>query len=124
MTFVRRRVLVVEDDYLVSLTTIDILESIGCEIVGPAGRLAAALQLAQSESLDAALLDMNICGEMVWPVAEVLQHRGVPFLFLSAYSKPSDVPKVLASVAQLEKPLEKNRLIRPFPWLHPKKSLS
>jgi DNA-binding NarL/FixJ family response regulator len=58
MTFAGRRVLVVEDEFLVSLTTIDLLESIGCEIVGPATRLAAAVQLAQSESLDAAVLNV------------------------------------------------------------------
>ena len=50
-------------------TPIDLLERIGCEIVGPAARLAAAVQLAQSESLDAAVLDIDIAGEMIWPVA-------------------------------------------------------
>ena len=65
MTFVGRRVLVVEDDFLVSLMTVDFLQSIGCEVVGPAVRLPAALQLAQSESLDAALLDINLAGDMV-----------------------------------------------------------
>ena len=54
-----------EDDLLVSLMTVDFLESIGCEVIGPAARLAAALQLAQSESLDATMLDINIAGDMV-----------------------------------------------------------
>jgi DNA-binding NarL/FixJ family response regulator len=62
MTFVGRRVLVVEDQFLVSLLTIDTLESVGCEIVGPAARIADAAQLAQSESLDAAVLDVNVGG--------------------------------------------------------------
>jgi CheY-like chemotaxis protein len=56
---------VVEDNFLVSLMTVDFLESIGCEVVGPAIRLPAALQLAQSESLDATMLDINIAGDMV-----------------------------------------------------------
>jgi len=111
MTFVGRRVLVVEDDFLVSLTTIDFLESIGCEVVGPATRLAAAVQLAQSESLDAAVLDINIGGDMIWPVAEELRRRGVPFLFLSAYHRLNLVPVLFAAAPLLEKPLEQNRLL-------------
>jgi DNA-binding response OmpR family regulator len=111
VTLVSRRILVVEDDFLVALTTIDILESIGCEIVGPASRLAAAVQLAQTESLDAAILDINISGEMIWPVAEELQRRDVPFLFLSAYPQPSIVPKIFATIARLEKPLAEGRLV-------------
>lgn len=70
MTFAGRRVLVVEDDFLVSLATTDLLESTGCVIVGPAARIAAALRFARTESLDAAVLDVDIVGEMVWPVAE------------------------------------------------------
>jgi DNA-binding response OmpR family regulator len=110
MTFLGRRILVVEDEFLVSLTTIDLLENIGCEIVGPAARLAAAVQLAQSESLDAAVLDINIAGEMIWPVAEELQRRGVPFLFFSAYPQ-SVVPALFATRPRLDKPLDKNRLL-------------
>jgi len=108
---VRQRVLVVEDDFLVALTTMDVLESIGCKIVGPAARLAAAIQLVQSESLDATVLDINISGEMIWPVAEELQRRGIPFLFLTAYPQLSIVPKFFATVARLEKPLVKNHLL-------------
>jgi len=111
MTFVGRRVLVVEDQFLVSLAIIDLLESIGCQIVGPAARLTAAVKLAQSETLDAAVLDIDIAGEMVWPAAEELQRRGVPFLFLTAYSL-NVVPALFAAIPCLEKPLEKNQLLR------------
>ena len=112
MKFVGRRILVVEDEFLVSLATIDFLESIGCEIVGPAAGLAAAVHLAQSESLDAAVLDINIAGEMIWPVAAELQHRGVPFLFLSAHTPLMVFPTLFAAAPRLEKPLEHNRLLR------------
>jgi CheY-like chemotaxis protein len=112
MAFAGRRVLMVEDEFLVSLTTIDLLESIGCEIVGPATRLAAAVQLAQSESLDAAVLDINIAGDMIWPVAEELRRRGVPFLFLSAYPQLNVIPVLFATALHLEKPLEQSRLLR------------
>ena len=112
MTFAGRRVLVVEDEFLVSLATIDFLESIGCEIVGPAAHLAAAVQLAQSESFDAAVLDINIAGEMIWPVAAELQCRAVPFLFLTAHPKLNVVPLLFAAAPRLEIPLEQNRLLR------------
>jgi CheY-like chemotaxis protein len=104
--------LVVEDDFLVSLATVDFLESLGCEVVGPAARVAAAFGLAQSESLDAAVLDINIAGDMVWPVAEVLGRRAIPLIFLSAHSRLSEIPILLAAVPRLEKPLEENRLLR------------
>src|ERR1039458_7572574 len=87
MTFSGRRVLIVEDEFLVSLATTDLLESIGCEIVGPAASLATAVQLAQLEALDAAVLDINIAGELIWPAAAELQHRRVPLsVCLSAYT--------------------------------------
>jgi CheY-like chemotaxis protein len=112
MTSAGKRVLVVEDDFLVSLTTTDFLESLGCVVVGPANCLAAALQLAQSEPLDAAILDINVAGEMIWPVAEELRRRDVPFLFLSAYHQPHVAPEIFAAIPHLEKPLEHFGLLR------------
>ncbi len=112
MTFFGRRVLVVEDDFLVSLGTTDLLEIIGCEVVGPVASLATAVQLAQSESLDAAVLDVDISGEAIWPVAAELQHRGVPFVFLSALTPLMTFPALFAAAPRLDKPLEPNRLVR------------
>jgi DNA-binding response OmpR family regulator len=105
-----RRVLVVEDDYLTALTTTDFLESIGCEIVGPAARIPAALELARTAALDAAVLDINIADTMIWPVADALRWRAVPFLFLSAYSEQNIIPARFASAPCLAKPLEQGRL--------------
>jgi CheY-like chemotaxis protein len=111
MDFVGRRVLVVEDEFLIALTTIDLLESVGCETVGPAARLSEAVQLAQSEALDAALLDIDIAGEVIWPVADELQRRGVPFAFVSAYPRMDVIPARFAGAPRLDKPLETNRLL-------------
>ena len=111
MTFVGRRVLVVEDEFLTALTTIDLLESMGCEVAGPIAHLAAALQLVQSQSFDAAVLDINIAGEMIWPVAEELRRRDVPCLFLSAYSEQTVIPAPFAAAPRLSKPLEPKRLL-------------
>jgi DNA-binding response OmpR family regulator len=106
-----RRILVVEDEFLAGLTTIDYLESIGCEVVGPAARLADALDLARSENLDAALLDINLADEMVWPVAELLRLKNVPFLFLSAFSQLNVLPELFADTPSLPKPLVPERLL-------------
>ena len=111
MTFAGRRVLVVDDEFLVALTAADALESVGCEVVGPATQLAAALQLAHSEVLDAAVLDINITGETIWPVASELQDRGVPFLFLSALIPLMKFPARFAAAPRLDKPLVPQRLL-------------
>ena len=111
MTFDGRRVLVVEDEFLVSLATTDLLESVGCEVVGPAARLAAAVELAQSESLDAAVLEIDVAGETIWPAASELQQRGVPFLFLSVHIPLTIFPARFAATPRLHKPLVSRRLL-------------
>lgn len=111
MTFDGRRVLVVEDEFLVSLMTTDLLESVGCEVVGPAAQIATAFKLAQSEALDAAVLDIDIAGETIWPVASELQHRGVPFVFLSVHVPPITLPARFAATPRLDKPLMSHRLL-------------
>jgi CheY-like chemotaxis protein len=80
-----RRVLVVEDEMLVSLLIEDALTESKCIIVGPYDRVPAALEAARTLALDAAVLDVNLAGTKVYPVAEVLSARGIPFLLLSGY---------------------------------------
>ena len=85
------RILVVEDEMMVSLLIEDILTDQGCVIVGPYHRVENALEAARAEILDAAVLDMNLAGVLVFPVAEALTARDIPFLFLSGYG-PGGVP--------------------------------
>jgi CheY-like chemotaxis protein len=80
-----KRVLIVEDELLVALLIEDLLVELGCETLGPCGSVAVALDLARYERFDLAVLDVNLAGEMVYPVAEVLTQRRIPFLFLSGY---------------------------------------
>ncbi len=80
-----RRILVVEDDLMIAMLIDDVLKEAGCEVVGPFPRLAPALQAASAERLDGALLDINLAGELVSPVADRLIERGVPFVFLTGY---------------------------------------
>jgi DNA-binding response OmpR family regulator len=79
------RILVVEDETILAMMVEDVLLDEGYSVVGPFARVAAALQAAELEALDAALLDVNLAGEMVFPVAEMLARRGVPFLLMTGY---------------------------------------
>ena len=81
------RVLVVEDELAIAMLLESALEDEGCVIVGPYGGVRDALAAARNETLDLAVLDINLAGEMVFPVAEVLAERGVPFLILSGYGE-------------------------------------
>jgi CheY-like chemotaxis protein len=80
-----KRVLVVDDEVLVALLIEDILRECGCITVGPYGTVEKALHAVQSEAFDAAILDINLAGVRVDPVAFALAGRHIPFLFLSGY---------------------------------------
>lgn len=80
-----RRILVVEDEMTISMILEDLLRAEGADIVGPVARLARAIDFASSEQIDAALLDLNIDGKAVYPVAAILAGRGIPFAFVSGY---------------------------------------
>ncbi len=83
-----RRVLIVEDESLVAMLLETILEDMGCITVGPAANIDDGLALAtDGEHLDAALLDVNVAGRQVFPVAEALKARGVPFCFSTGYGE-------------------------------------
>ena len=79
------RVLVVEDEALVALQLEDMLGELGCAVVGPASRVGQALQLLDQQQVDAAVLDLNIAGELVYPVADELTNRGLPYIFATGY---------------------------------------
>lgn len=81
------RVLVVEDEMLVSMLVEDMLTEMGCVVVGPAASLAEAQALVESDGIDAAVLDVNVAGRPVFPVADRLKEKGVPFVFASGYGE-------------------------------------
>nr|WP_294528187.1 HWE histidine kinase domain-containing protein [uncultured Rhodopila sp.] len=102
----RPRILIVEDAYLISILLEQVLEDQNWEVVGPAARVPAALALAASERIDAALLDINLDGEMSWDVARELRKRGIPFSFSTGYGSAADLPEDLADVFVLKKPFQ------------------
>ena len=107
----RPRVLVVEDEGIVAMHLERVLRDAGWEVVGPVAHPVAALRLARREPLDAALLDLDLCGRSGAPVAEALVARGVPVVVLSG-SRGSLPPGPLASVRRLQKPYRPEVVVR------------
>ncbi|MGI4794609.1 MAG: response regulator [Janthinobacterium lividum] len=97
------RILVVEDDMMIALHVEEALRDFGCIVIGPVGRLDVALQLASVEVFDAAILDVTIRGGQVFPVAERLMSRGIPFVFASGYGDWA-LPDAFRNQPRLTKP--------------------
>jgi len=83
-----RRILLVEDEGVQATATAEILTELGCTVIGPLSGLAEAVRMAAMAPLDGALLDVNVRGRSVFPVAEILDERGTPFLFTTGYGDP------------------------------------
>jgi CheY-like chemotaxis protein len=81
-----RRILIVEDSPVVAPFTADLLRELGYEVVGPAPNMAVARELTENEDFDAAVMDVHIRGERVFPLCELLEAKGVPFLLTSGYA--------------------------------------
>ena len=105
-----KRILVVEDEALIAVMVEDMLTSMGSEVVGPVGTIEAALDLARREGLDAAVLDVNVRGERIDPVAELLMGRGVPVLFATGYGEVRLQSGAAATV--IDKPYTQEKLAR------------
>ena len=101
--FAGRRVLIVEDESLVAMLLETILEDMGCTPVGPASTVDEGLRMATDEAVDAALLDVNVAGRQVFPIAQVLKDRGVPFVFSTGYGE-GGLPDEWRGQPTLQKP--------------------
>ena len=109
-TLTGRRVLVVEDESLVAMLLETILEDMGCLPVGPASTVEEGLAMAvDGERLDAALLDVNVAGREVFPIADALRERGVPFVFSPGYGE-SGLPDEWRGHATVQKPFTESAI--------------
>jgi DNA-binding response OmpR family regulator len=105
-------VLVVEDEFLIAMDLELLLQRHGWRVLGPAATVAEALRLLTGERPDVALLDVNLRGELVTPVAEELRVQGVPFVLASAYdNRGLTRVAALADVPNLGKPTDERRLL-------------
>jgi CheY-like chemotaxis protein len=104
-----KRVFLVEDEALVSMMFEHFLEDLGCAIVGTAARLDDALDIGRTLAMDVAILDINLNRQLSYPVAEMLQARGIPFLFATGYGM-AGVPAELRAVPVLSKPFRQQQL--------------
>lgn len=100
------KLLVVEDEYLLALYLSDVLGDLGAEVLGPVACVADALALIEpAPGIDAAILDVNLAGEAVFPVADRLSAQGVPFAFASGYD-PDLMPPRFRDVDVCQKPID------------------
>lgn len=104
-----KTVLVVEDDFFIAAQMCRWLEDASAMVLGPAGRVEDALALiARSETIDGAVVDLNLHGTMVFPVARMLRERNVPFVFTTGYDDEA-VPEAFRDVPRYQKPVEPER---------------
>lgn len=104
------RVLMVEDEMMLAMSLEDLLKLMGCEVV-KAANVVKALKLAGTETVDGALLDVNLAGKRVYPVAAELERRGIPFVFMTGY----DVDRLDGDYhghAALQKPFQMDEMER------------
>ena len=109
-TLAGQRVLLVEDEMLVSLMIEDLLTEYECVVVGPFDTVAHALEAARTERLDLAVLDVNVAGVKVYPVAEMLYSRGIPFVLVSGYGRNA-APEQHPDWAVCSKPFRESELV-------------
>jgi CheY-like chemotaxis protein len=104
-----RRILVVEDEVMVRMLIEDMLGELGHTVAAVAGRLDEAMQAAESAEFDLAILDVNLGGEAISPVADALSARGTPFLFVTGYAE-GGVPAAHRDRLVLKKPFQLENL--------------
>jgi len=107
---VKTRVLIVEDEPVLASGIRRLLLLHGFDIAGCAGSVKAGLALVDEADCDIALLDVNLRGETVVPVAAALRQRGRPFVLMSGYDR-SDLPAALSDVPFLAKPFDSDELV-------------
>jgi CheY-like chemotaxis protein len=103
------RVLVVEDEYLIRMLLEDMLGDLGYDVAAAVGTIAEASDLATTGDFNAAVLDVNLDGTQIYPVADILTKRGLPFVFVTGYGERS-LPEPYRDRPALQKPFQVEQL--------------
>jgi CheY-like chemotaxis protein len=105
-TFGGKRILVVEDDYLIVADMVQELQASGADVIGPIADLEKAFERLEAVGgIEGAVLDINLQGQMVYPLADELMRRGLPFVFATGYDN-STIPERYADVRRFTKPVD------------------
>jgi DNA-binding response OmpR family regulator len=105
------RVLVVEDSLLIADVITEILADSGCTVIGPVARVRRALNLLRETEIDGAVLDVNLAGQLSFPVAAQLGASDIPYIFLTGYDDENAMPPAYRSVPRLAKPFHAGELV-------------
>src|SRR5262245_45011396 len=109
--FAGRRILIVEDEYFLADETRRTLTGLNAHVVGPAASVMKAMELIEGERIDAAILDVYLDGEFVFPVAEKLEELGIPYVFATGYD-PSVISERFQGFTLSEKPIDLNEIAK------------
>jgi DNA-binding response OmpR family regulator len=104
-------VFLVEDEVMIRMMVADMLEELGYRVVAEAGEINEAIRLAQSADYDLAILDVNVNGRVISPVADLIQARKRPFIFATGYGS-SGLPEEYRDRPALQKPFQIETLAR------------
>jgi CheY-like chemotaxis protein len=104
-----KNILVVEDEIMIRMLLEDMLGDLGYTIAGAVGRIEDAVKLARTGEFDMAILDVNLNGQTVSPVAEILEERGLPFVFATGYGERG-LPERFMNRPTLQKPFQQENL--------------
>jgi CheY-like chemotaxis protein len=102
-------ILLVEDETLIRMMLVDMLEELQHRVVAEAGSIEDALVLAETATFDLAILDINVRGRSIDPIAEIVHRRGLPFIFLTGYAT-SALPEAFTNKPYLQKPCSLEKL--------------
>jgi CheY-like chemotaxis protein len=105
----RKRVLVVEDESLIGMLTMDMVKELGYATLGPLTNIADAQAVIANSDIDVAVIDLNLNGQPAYPLAEALQAKGVPFVFVTGYA-PDSIDGRFAHVPLIQKPIPREAL--------------
>lgn len=107
-----RRVLLVEDEVLIAMELEMALEDAGAIVLGPIHSLPAAIEAARTVDLAAAVLDIDLAGRDVFPAADILRARGVPFVFHTGHGRRIELDRDYPAVPVCKKPVSGDRVVR------------
>ncbi len=111
------KVLVVEDEIMIRMLLEDMLSDLGYTVAGAVGRIDEAVSMAKAGEFDLAILDVNLNGQTVSPVAEILAERGLPFVFATGYGERG-LPERFHDRPTLQKPFQQDNLSRILMQVH------